>query len=79
MKKVFKKHGKKLLIESLVGAIFATIIVYVIVGPYNAEFTKLLQTISDKNIACNVCLIMFPAFLIINFTIKLAMIVAKEK
>ncbi len=78
MSNIFKKHGKKVLIDSVVGAIIATVIVYVIVGPYNTEFVKILQGISEKGFAVNTCLIVFPAFLIACLSFNLAKIVIKE-
>ncbi len=79
MSNIFKKHGKKVLIDSVVGALIATVIVYVIIGPYNTEFVNILQGISEKGLVVNTCLIMFPALLIVCLCINLGKIVIEEK
>ena len=79
MKKLLKKYGKKILIDSIVGAIIATIIAYVIVGPYNSEFTEILQIIASHDSKTEICIIIFLITLIINITINLGKVVVKNK
>ncbi len=79
MNKILKKHGKKLLIDSVVGALIVTVIVYVIIGPYNTEFVNIMQGVAKDNSAINVSLILFPIILIIYLIINLGIIVTKEK
>ncbi len=78
-KKLFKKHGKEILINSVVGALTGTIIIYVIIGPYNDEFVKLLQAISSDGSALEICLMIFPMILIFYLALDIGKIIAKEK
>ena len=79
MNKILKKHGKKLLIDSVIGALIVVAIVYVIIGPYNTEFVNIMQGVAKDNSAINVSLILFPIILIIDLIINLGIIVTKEK
>ncbi len=79
MNKIIKKHGKKVLIDSVIGAFIATVIVYVIIGPYNTEFVNIMQGIAKDGSAFEVSLIMFPIILIVYLIIKLGRIVIEEK
>ena len=79
MNKILKKHGKKLLIDSVIGALIVVAIVYVIIGPYNTEFVNIMQGVAKDNSAINVSLILFPIILIIDLIINLGIIVTKGK
>ena len=79
MNKLLKKHGKKILINSVSGALIITIIAYLILGPYNIEFTNVLKGISERGNAKEVCFTLFPIFLIIHMIIDVGKLVIKEK
>lgn len=72
MNKVFKKNGKKIIINSIISSIIITIIVYLIVGPFNNDFIKLMQSISEQRNAITFALLLFPAILIIHLCINIA-------
>ena len=78
-KKIFKKHWKELLIDTVCCALFITVIMYLIVGPYNSDFVNILQFIAKDDIAVNLSLIMFPIYLIFCFIIKLGTTVMSEE
>ena len=79
MEKIFKKHWKELLIDTVCCALFITVIMYLIVGPYNSDFVNILQFIAKDDIAVNLSLIMFPIYLIFCFIIKLGTTVMSEE
>lgn len=51
MEKIFKKHWKELLIDTVCCALFITVIMYLIIGPYNSDFVDILEFISKDGIA----------------------------
>ena len=80
MNKILKKHGKKILVNSVVCSLVVAVITYVIVGPYNSEFVKILQGVANKsNSQIELSIIMFFIALILCLIVELAKIVMKEK
>ena len=79
MKKIFKKHWKELLIDTVCCTLFITVIMYLIVGPYNSDFVSILQFIAKDGIAVNLSLVMFPVYLILCFLIKLGTTIMSEE
>lgn len=79
MNKILKKHGKKLLINSVIEALIVVAIVYIIIGPYNTEFVNIMQVIEKGGSAIEISFFMFPIILIIYLIINLGRIVMKEK
>ena len=79
MKNIIKKYRKEVLMNSIIGSILSTVIVYVIIGPYNTEFVDILQGIATDGSAVEVSLVMFPIILILCLMINLGRIVVKEK
>lgn len=79
MEKIFKKHWKELLIDTICCALFITVIMYLIIGPYNSDFVDILKFISKDGIAVNLSLVMFPVYLILCFIIKLVTTVMSEE
>ena len=77
MKKTINR--KKVLIDSLIEAIIVTIILYVIIGPYNNEFVNIMQDISKNESVLSVCILMFPIFLIVHICVNLGKTVIKGK
>lgn len=79
MEKIFKKHWKELLIDTVCCALFITVIMYLIIGPYNSDFVDILEFISKDGIAVNLSLVMFPVYLILCFLIKLGTTIMSEE
>ena len=74
------KNSKKcLIIESIIKAVIATIIVYLILGPLNNEFTYILQNSLEKDLAVTTSLIMFIPFLVISVIVNFIEFYFKEK
>lgn len=79
MKKVTKKEKKEVLINSLGSSILATIIIYLIVGPFNADIVKILPIIAEKDWAIKLSLIMFPIMFIVYMLINIGMVIEKSR
>ena len=79
MNKFIKANGKQILIDTVVGSLVATLIVYLIAGEYNETMIELLQAIAKNDTAAKAAFVFFPIAFIIYLTINLAKALFKEK
>ncbi len=78
MKEIFEKNGEKLVLGTILNSIIALVIVYILIGPLNETITDLLPKIKEGGFEVRACLVVFPIFLIMFFTINLSEAVVKN-
>lgn len=66
-----KNRRIKIVIESFMLAIIWSIIIYLIVGPFNNTFVELLNCINTNNDALNITICILPILIIFILMIKL--------
>ncbi len=78
MKEIFQKNGEKLVLGTILNSIISLVVVYILIGPLNDTITELLPKIKEGGFEVSTCLILFPIFLIVFFTMNLSEAVLKN-
>lgn len=74
MSKLKKEEPKKIIkmvLETLITAVIYTVVIYLIIGPFNNTCVEILKSVNTNNSELNVIMCVLPILFIILFMLKL--------
>lgn len=79
MNKLSKEDYKKILLNTIINSVLITIIIYLVLGPFNNEIVNIMQEIKNNNSVFDAIIIIFPIIIIFYLSMNIAVIVSKKK
>ena len=79
MNKLSKEDWKKIILNTIINSLLITVIIYLVLGPFNDEIVNIMQEIKNNNSVFDAIIIIFLIIIIFYLSFNIAVTVSKKR